>query len=298
MTNLVPHKQFEINGSWSIGEIIEFDILNYPDLVLINKDLITDGNSRKCYLYNIIQGDNLFTFDNCGTFGNNNTRFSNYPTLFYNKYNKILLTIYIKDNYINIETYEINKTDYKIQSKKNRIMFNKIYPDTYIELENTNNFIIYSDNTFNVIDINTLEIKFEYDGQFQIQQMNSSNFKYGYLFLSKFKKEVLIYNYIYNEITEIITMLSDSCTMTPVMISRSNPNYTIIYNGKKTMFYKFIDEDKIPSEDKCVICFSKTEKNKVLVPCGHRQFCEKCISKNFENCSICRTKIEKIIKIF
>ena len=42
--------------------------------------------------------------------------------------------------------------------------------------------------------------------------------------------------------------------------------------------------------------FSLTERNHALVPCGHTQFCEQCITQ-FSNCPICR-KDDSVIKIY
>lgn len=61
--------------------------------------------------------------------------------------------------------------------------------------------------------------------------------------------------------------------------------------------YKLLTDDDIPDEEKCVICFNRTKKNQALVPCGHTQYCEDCINK-IKKCSLCKTPIDKIIKIF
>lgn len=55
--------------------------------------------------------------------------------------------------------------------------------------------------------------------------------------------------------------------------------------------------DEIPEDKMCTICFKKTDRNKILVPCGHTQYCTKCIEKLTE-CSICRSAITNIINIY
>lgn len=53
----------------------------------------------------------------------------------------------------------------------------------------------------------------------------------------------------------------------------------------------------IPEKYQCVICFEFTEKTRILVPCGHTQYCLVCI-ESISTCSICRNKITNTIKIY
>ena len=56
-------------------------------------------------------------------------------------------------------------------------------------------------------------------------------------------------------------------------------------------------DDNISDEMRCIICFRKTEKDKILVPCGHRQYCKKCIYK-IKNCSLCNQEVKQIINVY
>jgi hypothetical protein len=69
--------------------------------------------------------------------------------------------------------------------------------------------------------------------------------------------------------------------------------------AEKCESYKLKEKLKetIPIENRCCICFEYTPKKSSCVPCGHTQYCDKCIGV-ITTCSICRTKIEKVIKIF
>lgn len=66
-----------------------------------------------------------------------------------------------------------------------------------------------------------------------------------------------------------------------------------------------LDKEEVKQEDKpeikqedaeCCICMAN-KKSHACVPCGHQCVCETC-STSISKCPICRTKIEKFIKVF
>jgi hypothetical protein len=58
--------------------------------------------------------------------------------------------------------------------------------------------------------------------------------------------------------------------------------------------YKYINIMDNYSEDSCSICMEPTQRTKSLVPCGHSQFCLKCIP-DLKECPLCRKKVDVII---
>lgn len=56
-------------------------------------------------------------------------------------------------------------------------------------------------------------------------------------------------------------------------------------------------KNAVPIENQCCICFGFTNKRKLLVPCGHTQFCDDCITK-INKCSLCNKDIEQVVNIF
>ena len=56
-------------------------------------------------------------------------------------------------------------------------------------------------------------------------------------------------------------------------------------------------KEAVPEKNQCCICFGYTDKKQSCVPCGHTQYCCKCIIK-IKNCSICSAKIDQIIKLY
>ena len=62
---------------------------------------------------------------------------------------------------------------------------------------------------------------------------------------------------------------------------------------------KIVDNSKeaIKPENECVICYEYTDRKQVLVPCGHRKYCSKCIHI-IKECSICKAKNVKVMKIY
>lgn len=51
-----------------------------------------------------------------------------------------------------------------------------------------------------------------------------------------------------------------------------------------------------PAVNECCICLDGARTH-MTIPCGHLAYCDKCIYK-ISICSICRTGIEKIIKVY
>ena len=55
-------------------------------------------------------------------------------------------------------------------------------------------------------------------------------------------------------------------------------------------------EELIPSEYKCRMCFGFTDKKKILIPCGHTQYCNICITE-LTKCSLCGSNVNSVIEI-
>lgn len=51
-----------------------------------------------------------------------------------------------------------------------------------------------------------------------------------------------------------------------------------------------------PNATNCIICVTELATH-AIIPCGHRNYCEKCIEK-VDRCSICRTFAHSSIKIY
>jgi hypothetical protein len=84
------------------------------------------------------------------------------------------------------------------------------------------------------------------------------------------------------------------------IILSQNPDYTF------PEVYVHIQEQQTPvenspvatfREDECVVCNEK-KKEYAVVPCGHLCYCASCSVKSIENCPICRTEVDFIMKIF
>jgi hypothetical protein len=56
-------------------------------------------------------------------------------------------------------------------------------------------------------------------------------------------------------------------------------------------------QETIPKEYQCCICFGFTDKKMLCSPCGHTQYCNKCIV-DLKNCALCRKDIVNVVKIF
>ena len=72
--------------------------------------------------------------------------------------------------------------------------------------------------------------------------------------------------------------------------SKSIINRHVYFNNQKV-------SKPIENNNNCCICFEDIDYKIALVPCGHAQFHDKCVT-SLQQCPICLTKIEKAIKIF
>lgn len=59
--------------------------------------------------------------------------------------------------------------------------------------------------------------------------------------------------------------------------------------------YRMLKE--IAQKHQCCICFGYTNKKKVCVPCGHKQYCNECIME-IKECSLCQKNIDSIITLY
>jgi hypothetical protein len=73
--------------------------------------------------------------------------------------------------------------------------------------------------------------------------------------------------------------------------------HTEKHTQSATILYKLIEETDVEEKDQCCVCFHFTEMNKALIPCGHTQFCEKCIG-TLKICPLCEKEISSILPIY
>jgi len=63
---------------------------------------------------------------------------------------------------------------------------------------------------------------------------------------------------------------------------------------QKSKLIKILNERK---QETCVICLSGTRTH-VIIPCGHKLFCEVCAVGLIKDCPICRTHIQSVLRVF
>lgn len=332
---LVSQIEFVLDGGWDIKEFEEFDSVNFPNVYIINKKQCSQTTSS-CYLYDMIKKKDIYKFP--GDFYNfytNITTKINFKDrslsefwtywsgkdinfIYYNQINQTF-TFYSYNRYdsspiLNMEIVKISYKgyDFKIDTL-NKLELSTSSAPVYLKEQNYLIINCVRQETVTFVNFNTLEIISEYKdkkilffskcGPNNYDQTKSTRRQYygGITFLHG-QDELIIYDYINNKELDTIVNINSA------IIHHKGGNYYTIQNGSKTgntfigkttSLYNFIKEDDIPDENKCVICFSNTSRKKVLVPCGHTQFCEECLDNiELRNCPLCREYIEKIIKLF
>jgi hypothetical protein len=77
----------------------------------------------------------------------------------------------------------------------------------------------------------------------------------------------------------------------------STTDFLNVYDHNDVQRLVMLRKDDVPLDEQCSICFKRTKKNKVLVPCGHRQYCKTCIT-TIKKCALCRKDITQVIDIY
>ena len=308
--SVVPIKEFVIEtlGNDTRGRLNAFDSTNFPDVLLINETVghqsdlnyslfdtqkqkiiykfpplkkLTDGYGCYTVMFSIPPNDGNIT-------ANYNFRKQSLIYITRNPGNKCMF-----------ESHKLSYTGFKFKCVKiNSFEIANLTPHGTVKLEK--NFILIT-TTDRLIIINLLnfEITAEFIGSSHIKPLSCPNTGWSnstpqvdppnIIFLGSGTPYVItIYDYVNNIVLDNVCVEDGSPNVTKL-----ENNYII---GKS--FYTFKKEDDILPENKCVICFSGTHKKNVLVPCGHTQFCAKCIKTDFKTCPICRCDIEKVIKIY
>jgi hypothetical protein len=305
--SLIPNKEFEFDGDVIIEEMRLFDSVKFPNVLLIKKKLQAQQTS-KYYLFDTIKNKDIYVFPRddyplSGTFQGLNNK------MIYDSSKQILtyLTIYPNspqqyENKILLEKFKLSYKKFNFKTETLNTMEltyrNNIGTYNLESLPGTDYLILFpgQPNRLVIFDFKTLEIIMEFSNKYlPFRHLRPQ----GILFLSD-NQEVTIYDYVNNnELKNIVNrhIPNPQGQRTSIRIEQKN-EYYIIKDGQNTTFYKFIKEEEIPDENKCVICFSRTQRKNVLVPCGHTQFCSKCVKENMETCPLCRANIEKVIKIY
>ena len=190
---------------------------------------------------------------------------------------------------------------YHIKKSENDHSIYFVYPHS---AQNNNQNNKYKHTKSYVIDVKNMNVQKEFAGYVYQDNIVINDNKHVIL---EGMHEYIIYDYVTdNEVERIpkeikpvdaqsFTNLTEVIIVgkTHISVKYTDPNNPA---STKMVLYKFMDDDEIPDSEKCVVCFAKTEKKKVLVPCGHTQFCEKCIN-DIQECPLCRKKVDLVMKI-
>jgi len=307
--SLIPIKELELQGEWLIEEMVVFDAAHFPNVFLIKKKITTvttPPTTSKYYLFDMVKGKDIYMFPR-----------ENYPfsTTYESITNKMIydsntqILTYMSNLPVSngqpkmvLEKFKLSYENYKFQTKTlNTIEIPNVSGCKLRQLPKSNYMICYKtgyqpNNCCNIVifDFNSLEIIMEYTDKAYYDTLSS--YIPGIVLIYN-QSELVIYDYLNNR--ELDTIVSRYSPARAIHIEfKVNTRYFIIKDGATTTFYKFIDEETLPSDEKCVICFSKTDRKSALVPCGHTQLCATCVKKKLETCPLCREPIEKVIKLY
>jgi len=323
IVSYIPCKQFELDKTYFKNESImmrELDPVNFKNVYIIHK---SEYSISKHYLVDMVKGSVIYILprenyvfpkhitDRC-----NPHQIENFIT--YNSDTQILTYItnsFDSNKTILFESFKLSYIDFKFKIHTLNKLEISINQNNYSlsKLPSSNNVVIYNSSYYNykdsklvIIDLFTLDIIMEYTNKTYYYQkcdpvrggpqQSLSDSHPGLMFIIG-NTELIIYDYNDNKELETI-----QCSKTPVIQYQQCDNYYIVNTGKNLLFYKFIDEDDIPQENKCVICFSQTDRKRALVPCGHTQLCNDCIEETkkglLKTCPLCRNDIDSVIKIY
>ena len=323
IVSYIPCKQFELDKTYFKNESImmrKLDPVNFKNVYIIHK---SEYSISKHYLVDMVKGSVIYILprenyvfpkhitDRC-----NPHQIENFIT--YNSDTQILTYItnsFDSNKTILFESFKLSYIDFKFKVHTLNKLEISINQNNYSlsKLPSSNNVVIYNSSYYNykdsklvIIDLFTLDIIMEYTNKTYYNQkcvpvrggpdLSLSESYPGLMFIIG-NTELIIYDYNDNKELETI-----QCSKRPCIQHQQCDNYYIVNTGKNLLFYKFIDEDDIPQENKCVICLSQTDRKSALVPCGHTQLCNDCIEETkkglLKTCPLCRTDIDSVIKIY
>lgn len=87
------------------------------------------------------------------------------------------------------------------------------------------------------------------------------------------------------QLNEKVTELKNNITY----LQKMTENFSKVIKNINTVTHQI--------DNACCICFEDTNKEIVLVPCGHRQYCSSCIGK-INKCALCNSIITQKIRIY
>lgn len=272
-----------------------FDIKNFPSLYIVVKN-------NRYYLYDIIRQDFVYTFPMEGiVFRNDIVQTTISKNCFYDEETQILTFATNNENkQINIENVQLTYNGGIFKYERINT-FSKTVTSQYniVKLPNTNNIMLYWHSPVASIEVIILDsYTLSIINVFSNTYINNSDgimFRKDCVIALRQTNDILFYNFVDNK--EIMKVYSkNTSAVTVINTGNSNKNVIAINNNETINIYSLMDKDEIPVDKRCMICSGYTNKNQIIVPCGHRQFCTDCIGK-FYQCPMCAKKIEKVIDI-
>lgn len=300
----------EISSSSSINE---FDNENFENVYLLS---MYQNKVPKTVIVNLLNNKIIHTMNYCYRLNQNYnhipilTNASANNKLYYGG-NGIFLEIIHKDDTININKFMLSKdennlTIYNVINTQKMTIKRNTNPTTgnenKLSISFTNDYVIVSDNEDVQIcnmDDNTIELFNKYQCHYYPHNINGSILLKKNIVIITSESEFIFYNLLTKE-AKRTSKYSDGQLYTVSFLIGSNSNIICANFVKgtfnKSIIYKVTD-DEIADEDKCSICYNYTEKQNILVPCGHTQYCTKCIT-DLTKCAICRADVTQVMKIF
>jgi hypothetical protein len=100
--------------------------------------------------------------------------------------------------------------------------------------------------------------------------------------------------------TESYSSFFTSFHMSKIITKFADSKIYVQYNGQ-TKIFKITNKKELTNcNNNCIHCASPTNKEQVLVPCGHTSLCKECIdvsANETKKCLICDGVVEKVINI-
>ena len=230
--------------------------------------------------------------------------------------NVILTILTYNNNKFNLEKHNLEEmiSGRKMFIKNNHLLIVNYFLQTDIKTKNLKNKII-------VFDIKNKQIKTNFSDKYLIYpdyNINShSPIKEKYILLGEENSSKLIlYNietcleeYTFNLDDNLFWSYNDNLYTPSIEYKNNNDFFKIEYkipilNGvsqsNKTVLIK-LEEDKIPEDIVCKVCYEVERSKHFIWPCRHAQFCKKCLDTlktQNNNCPICRGTIDGVYEIF
>jgi len=265
------------------------------------------GFLYKLFIYNLENNKIITQIDACNYYEPNSIKKiedisskANINSLLYNKDTKEFLKIINLGKTV-FEKYSIidnkfMKTDVKLELEEESSTIYKLHKNIIVCIKQCSGKTPY----LMFVDIGSFTLNMSLYGCFNT--LLPQLLKEKYILLRHDNYKTILYDFVNNEIIQEI----ENCTIVHYDIENDIFLYKKTPTNPRSVdeniyILRLIEDNNIPEEDQCCVCFGRIKERYLMFSCGHTRTCFDCleqIKKEKGNCPLCRTEQIPLHKLF